>query len=152
MDTISGETDTARTARVMLKLFNSIEQDLKFTVETQEDYNNNMLPTLDTNLSMITVEDQVEDSMEGWGEGSHPGTQRVSQQLEVPPSSCTPCPPLDPPSGDPGVGPGAQQPGLGPEPSMEGTNPQSSTQEPKNKTIKDWLRNTRKSRHTSWVH
>ena len=43
--------------------------------------------------------------MEGWGEGSQPGTQRVSQQPEVPPSSCTPCPPLGPPPGKLGVGP-----------------------------------------------
>ena len=36
-DLESGESDTCRTARIMLKVFNSIETDLRFTVETQED-------------------------------------------------------------------------------------------------------------------
>ena len=119
-DRESMETDTARTARIMLKVFNSIETDLNFTVETKEDYANNMLPTLDTTLSMVTKQDLTMDSMEGWGEGSPSGNQRVSQQLEVPPSNWSPSPPLGPPSGCPNGEPGAQHPGVGPGPSMEG--------------------------------
>ena len=45
------------------------------------------------------------EPMEDWGEGSHPGPQGVSQQLEVPPSSCTTYPPLGPPPGKPGAEP-----------------------------------------------
>ena len=37
-DNKSSETDTARTARVMNKVFNCVESDLRFTVQTQEEY------------------------------------------------------------------------------------------------------------------
>ena len=59
-------------------------------------------------------------SREGRGGGSPGGSQRDSQQLEVPPSNWTPPPPLGPPSGPPNGEPGAQHPGVGPGPSMEG--------------------------------
>ena len=50
------ETDAQRTARVLCQIFNSVEKDLKFTVETCEDFNSLTLPTLDTQL---WVEDKI---------------------------------------------------------------------------------------------
>ena len=56
LDKASGETDTQRTARLMLQVFNSIEPDLKFTVETEYDFPDRMLPTLDTKLQVVERE------------------------------------------------------------------------------------------------
>ena len=42
-----GESDNQRMARVLNPCMNSINKDLKFTVETQEDFENERLPTLD---------------------------------------------------------------------------------------------------------
>jgi hypothetical protein len=36
-DTMSGESDTVRTARILGEVMNSIEKDLRFTTETNED-------------------------------------------------------------------------------------------------------------------
>ena len=49
-DTNSDESDTTRTARILKEMFNCLEKDLQFTVETAEDFNSNTLPTLDTQL------------------------------------------------------------------------------------------------------
>ena len=51
-DLESGETDTQRTSRVLKDIFNSIESDLRFTVESEDDFDDKMLPTLDTKLCM----------------------------------------------------------------------------------------------------
>ena len=55
-DRLLNETDTQRTGRVLLKIFNSIEKDLKFTIELEDDFDDRMLPTLDTKMSMKDVE------------------------------------------------------------------------------------------------
>ena len=43
-------SDTARTASILKTLFNSLEKDLEFTVETSEEFNSETLPTLDTQI------------------------------------------------------------------------------------------------------
>ena len=53
-DRSSGVSDTVRTANILKSLFNSIEKDLEFTVETSEDFNSDTLPTLDTQIWMET--------------------------------------------------------------------------------------------------
>ena len=79
-DRSSKETDTERTARVMKKVFNSIERDLAFTVETQDEYENNMLPTLDTNLSMVELELMTPTQVTPEGqETGNPGTSMPLQ-------------------------------------------------------------------------
>lgn len=45
LDRSSGENKTARTARIMKDIYNSIEKDLRFTVETQHDFADDKLPT-----------------------------------------------------------------------------------------------------------
>ena len=52
IDLESGESDAKRTARVLRDIFNSIEKDLKFTIELEEDFEDSWLPTLDTKLKM----------------------------------------------------------------------------------------------------
>ena len=52
-----------RTANVLKKAFNSIEKDLKFTVETQEDFADQKLPTLDTNLQLVEREITTETGL-----------------------------------------------------------------------------------------
>ena len=42
-DKDSKESDTKRTARVIQEVFNSIEKDLKFTMEIEEDFEDNMI-------------------------------------------------------------------------------------------------------------
>ena len=59
-DRRSGESDMKRTADILKKAFNSIEKDLKFTVETQEDFEKGQLPTLDTSLKLVEMEIQTE--------------------------------------------------------------------------------------------
>ena len=49
-DLDSGESSTRRTAKEMKKLMDSINPDLKFEIELEEDFEENKLPTLDTSL------------------------------------------------------------------------------------------------------
>ena len=46
-DTEAGENDTVRMSKECLKAMNSVNKDLKFTVETTSDFKKNKLPTLD---------------------------------------------------------------------------------------------------------
>ena len=46
----NGETTNQRMARVMVPAMNSVNKDLKFTAESQEDYKDERLPTLDFSL------------------------------------------------------------------------------------------------------
>ena len=55
-DLESGETDTQRTSRVLKDIFNSIESDLRFTVESEDDFDDKMLPTLPTDSAPSTHE------------------------------------------------------------------------------------------------
>ena len=43
----NGETNNQRMARICLQAMNSINPDLEFTVETEDDFENKRLPTLD---------------------------------------------------------------------------------------------------------
>ena len=52
------ESDTVRMAREVNKAMNSIYPFLKFTVETEEDFENGRLPTLDCELWMEPIQDQ----------------------------------------------------------------------------------------------
>ena len=52
------ESDTVRMAREVNKAMNSIYPFLKFTVETEEDFENRRLPTLDCELWMEPIQDQ----------------------------------------------------------------------------------------------
>ena len=47
---MEGESDNQRMARICLDVMNSINPDLCFTVECQEEYQNERLPTLDFNI------------------------------------------------------------------------------------------------------
>ena len=42
-----GETDNQRMARICLVAMNAINKDLQFTIETQEEFEKERLPTLD---------------------------------------------------------------------------------------------------------
>ena len=55
-DLASTETDSQRTARVLLQIFNCIESDLNFTIETQEDFEEGQLSTLDTKMKVVETE------------------------------------------------------------------------------------------------
>ena len=55
-DNSSNENTTERTSRILKDIFNSIEPDLKFTVETQYDFEDELLPTLDTKIAMKKLE------------------------------------------------------------------------------------------------
>ena len=83
MDKMSEESDTQRTARVLRDIFNSIEEDLKFTVETEDDFEDKMLPTLDTKLSVVTE--------------TVPSNQAVPPPRTTPPPHTPPSPPSPPP-------------------------------------------------------
>ena len=45
-----GETRNQRMARICLVAMNSVNEDLKFTVETEDDFENGRLPTLDCEI------------------------------------------------------------------------------------------------------
>ena len=65
LDSESGETSTARTARLLKEMFNSVEEDLKFTIETAEEFNSGKLPTLDTQLWVETISDEAGEQDQG---------------------------------------------------------------------------------------
>ena len=52
-----------------MEVFNSVEKDLIFTIETTEDFNSDTLPTLDTQLWMTKVTETFQETREGgWRE------------------------------------------------------------------------------------
>ena len=60
------ETGTARTARLLAQVMNSLERDLRFTTETAEDFPSGTLPTLDYQVwkEVTLVHAQEEENTE----------------------------------------------------------------------------------------
>jgi hypothetical protein len=52
-DIKAGETTLKRMSKVCQEVMNSINPDLEFTVETHEDYEDGMLPTLDFKIEVV---------------------------------------------------------------------------------------------------